>query len=88
MDKLFSELDLTSLNTWEPDLQDNARDLNREFAHLFGQDDMDLGKTSVVKHTVKVAHSAPFKERYRRTPPSQFEEVRKTFEGNVGLGGS
>ena len=38
---------------------------------------LELGRTSLVKHTIKVVDPKPFKERYRRIPPHQFEEVQK-----------
>ena len=38
---------------------------------------MELGKTSLVKHIIKLDNPVPFKERYRRILPHQFEEVRK-----------
>ena len=47
------------MDTWEPELQDEARDVIREFAHLFAVGDTDLGKTSVVKHTIQVTEPFP-----------------------------
>ena len=48
--------------TWEPVLKDGARELIREFTHLFSLDDMDLGKPSVVEHTIKVTDTVPLKK--------------------------
>ena len=64
---------MTDLDNCEPELWDDAG----EFAYLFDLDDMHLDKTSLVKHTIKETDPVPFKARYRRIHPSQFEQVRK-----------
>ena len=47
---------------------------------------MELGKTSLVKHAIKLNDHQPFKERYRRIPPHQFEEVRKHLQEMEDIG--
>ena len=44
---------------------------------VFAVDDLELGKTDLVKHKIKLDNYVPFKERYQRIPPHQYEEVRK-----------
>ena len=44
---------------------------------IFSQGANDLGKTSEVKHTINLDDQVPFKQRHRRIPPSQYEEVRQ-----------
>ena len=39
-----------------------------------------------MKYTIKVTDSIPFKERYRRIPPSQYEAVRKHLQEMLDLG--
>ena len=41
---------------------------------------------NLVKHTIKVSNPIPFKERYRRIPPHQFEEVRKHLKEMEEIG--
>ena len=48
-----------------------------EYGFLFALDDLDLAMTSMVKHTIKLMNYTPFKERFHRIPPNQYEEVKK-----------
>ena len=57
----------------------------REFGLLFTLDDLDLGKTSIVKHNIKVMDMVPFKERYRHIPQHQFEEVKKHLQERLAI---
>ena len=57
-----------------------------EFDHLFALDDLNLGKTSLVKHSIKLTNQIPFKERCQRIPPSQYEEVRKHLKEMFSVG--
>ena len=63
-----------------------ARQLFREYGKLFTLDDLDLGHTSVVKHEIKLNDYTPFKERYRRIPPHQYEEVKKHLKEMLEIG--
>ena len=38
---------------------------------------MDLGKISLVKHSIRLTDNTPFKEHYWQIPPSMYEEVRE-----------
>ena len=40
----------------------------------------------MVKHTIKLKDYTPFKERYHRIPPHQFEEVRKYLQEMLEIG--
>ena len=54
--------------------------------HIFAVDDLELGKTDLVKHVIKLDNYVPFKERYRRIPPHQYEEVRKHLNEMLEIG--
>ena len=43
---------------------------------------MDLGKTSLVKDSVRLTDNTPFKQ----NPPSVYEEVRKHLKGMLEIG--
>ena len=43
---------------------------------FFSQDDLDVGRTSIVKHSIKVNDSVLFKEWYRHIPPGMYEDVK------------
>ena len=62
------------------------QNLIQDFGFLFALNDLDFGKTSIVKHTIKLTDYTPFKERYCRIPPHQFEEVKKHLQEIVEMG--
>ena len=51
---ILQKLNLSRMEKWECPLQQAVLDLIYEFACIFSQDDLDLGKTSIVKHSIKV----------------------------------
>ena len=75
LDSLFSKLDLSGTQEWSEDLQQRVHDLIVEYQHLFALHDLELGKTAKVKHEIKLSNPVPFKDRYCRIPPHEFEEV-------------
>ena len=79
-DKLFSKLDLSGMEEWPDDIQHEAVELFKEYHHLFTLSDLELGCTSNIKHEIKLNNEVPFKDRYRRIPPEQFEEVRNHLQ--------
>ena len=65
LDELFTKLDLSGTQDWSEDLQQEVHDLMVEYQHLFTPNDLELGRTSKVKHEIKLSNSVPFKDRYR-----------------------
>ena len=45
-------------------------------ARVFSRNDMDMGRTNLVKHHIKLTDPVPFKESYRRIPPQMYDEVK------------
>ena len=60
--KLFSKLDLSGIESWSEGDREDVRDLIQEFHHLFALDDLELGKTDLDKHTIRLQDYTPFKE--------------------------
>ena len=83
---LFKKIDLTRISWWESTEQEEVRELFREYGRLFALDDLDLGHTSVVKHKIKLNDYTPFKERYRRIPPHQYDKVRRHLKEMLEIG--
>ena len=83
---LFKRIDLTGISQWEPTEQEEVRELFREYGRLFALDDLDLAHTSVVKHKIKLNDYTLFKERYRRIPPHQYDEVRRHLKEMLEIG--
>ena len=84
---ILQKLNLYRMGEWEPSLQQAAQDLICEFACIFSQDDLDLGKTSNVKHSIKVNDPVPFKEQYRHIPPGMYDEVKVHIQEMLDVGG-
>ena len=61
---ILQQLDLSGIDKWEPQIQQEAQDLIHNYACIFSQNDSDIGKTSIVKHSIKVNDPTPFKECY------------------------
>ena len=64
LDKLFTKLDLSGIQDWSEDLQQEVHNLMVEYQHLFALNDLELGRTSKVKHEIKLSNPVPFKDRY------------------------
>ena len=76
IEKILESLSLQGIESWSEQQQQSAKSLLREYQHLFTLTLNELGKTSLVQHDIKLDDETPFKERYRRIPPHQCEEVR------------
>ena len=74
--KLFDELDLSSLDSWIPELADVAHQLLTEYHDIFSLDLAELGCTHSTEHIIKVTDDTPFKEQFGQIPPLMVEEVR------------
>ena len=87
MENLFQQLGLNELQDWmtKEDIL-KAKKLIQKFHMVFSKNDLDLGKTDKVKYRIKVTDPIPFKERYRRIPPSQYDAVRKHLQEILDLG--
>ena len=86
LNDILQKLNLSGMQDWEPSLQKAAPHLICKFACIFSQDDLDLGKTSIVKHSIKVNDPAPFKEQYRHILPGMYEEVKVHIQEMLDVG--
>ena len=83
---ILQKLNLSGMEEWEPQLQQDAQDLLCKFACIFSQNDLDLGKTSIIKHPIKVNDPVPFKEWYRCIPPGMYDEVKVHIQKMLDVG--
>ena len=74
--KLMATLDLSGLDKWPEGKAKHTHELLMEYHDIFSLDDNELGCTSQVKHSIKVANDEPFKERFWHILPPLLEEVR------------
>ena len=63
-------------NNLTPEQLSTARSVLNKWSGIFSKSPADLGKTDLVKHSIKLTDETPFKEPYRRIPSALFEEVR------------
>ena len=63
--KLFDELDLSSLDSWTPELVDAAHWLLAKYHDVFLLDLAELGCTHSTERIIKVTDDTPFKEQFR-----------------------
>ena len=79
-------MDLSGAQSWTRDQKSRIQETLKKFHDVFALGSMELGRTSLVKHSIKITDQKPFKERYRRIPPHQFEEVRKHLKEMEDIG--
>ena len=84
--RFLESLSLQGIESWSEQQQQSAKSLTREYQHLFALTLNELGKTSLVQHDIKLDDEIPFKERYQRIPPHQYEEVRKHLQEMLNIG--
>ena len=75
---LLEKLDLTDLEAWPKEQAEKARSLLKGYHNIFSLEKHDMGHTKATKHKIalKDPDTPPFKERFRRIPPPQLDEVR------------
>ena len=83
---LFSKIDLSGAEKWDPELIEKVKQLFRDYAHIFALESLDMGHTSIVKHEIRLDNYTPFKERYHRIPPHLFDEVRNHLKEMIEVG--
>ena len=86
MSNILQQLDLKGIESWTEQQQNLVKKLLEEYQHLFALNLKELGRTSLVQHEIKLSNSKPFKERYRRIPPHQYEEVWKHLREMLAIG--
>ena len=79
-------LDLQSLKEWPESEQKWARELLLKWEHLFVHSGLDLGKTALIKHKIRLTEQKPFKEQYRQIPPHMYDDVRAHIQEMLDIG--
>ena len=55
---------------------DEVQVLLRDFKDIMSTSDIDIGHNTSVKHRIELSNELPFKQRYRKVPPSMIDQVR------------
>ena len=79
-------IDLSGIENWPEHLQVEAKEMLKRNAKSFSKDDLDMGRTNLVKHHIKLTDPVPFKEAYRRIPPQMYDEVKAHIQEILDLG--
>lgn len=66
-----------SESTAPEEAKSRVRELVGLYQHAFSTSNVDIGRSKIVEHRIPLKETNPVNERYRRIPPSQYEEVRK-----------
>ena len=83
---ILQKIDLSGITDWDSTVQQEADNLIHEYAYIFLQNDLDLGKTLIIKHSVKLTDPTPFKEHYRCIPAGMYEEVKTHIQEMLEVG--
>ena len=83
---VLEALDLQGLKEWPESEQKQARELLLKWEHLFACNDLDLGKTALIKHKIRLTNQTPFKERYRHIHPHMYDDVRAHIQEMLDIG--
>ena len=57
-----------------------------DYHHLFALEDLEVGKTDLVKHVIKLDNPQLFREWYHQIPPHQYEEVKEHLREMMEIG--
>ena len=83
---ILEELNLWGLEEWPEVEQEQARELLLKWEHLFAPSDLDLGKTSLIKHQIESMDQMPFKEHYWCIPPHMYDDVKAHLQEMLDIG--
>ena len=79
-------IDLSGLEKWSEDDKNADIEMIKRNANIFSKNDMDMGRTNLVKHRIELTDPIPFKESYRRIPPQMYDEVKTHIQEMLDLG--
>lgn len=74
LENILDKINIGDLLTDEE--TDRCRSLIGKYQDIFSTGATDIGTTDKVQHHIELSDPTPFKQRYRRIPPSMIEEVR------------
>ena len=79
-------LSLFQFTDIDDNLLTNLKQMILEYSNIFALDDTELGRCNISKHEIVVDDNTPFKERYRRIPPSMYVDVREQLQSMLKCG--
>ena len=85
-EKLLEKLNLDGLAHWSPENAVAVRELVLAYHDVFALESNELGCTSTIEHEICIENEEPFKERFRRIPPTLLEVVRTSLRDMLEAG--
>ena len=86
MEEILQKVDLSGTTDWNATEWQEVYSLICEYACIFLQNDLNLGKASIIKHSIKLTDPTPFKEHYRCISPGMYEEVKTHIQEMLDIG--
>ena len=86
LEKILQKVYLSGQQTGNQLKKQDGCNLIHEYACIFSWNDLDLGKTLIVKHSINLTDSTPFKEHYWHIPPGMYEEVKAHIQEMLDIG--
>ena len=83
---ILQKTDLLGIADWDPSVHQKAYILICEYACIFTWNDLDPGKISIFKHSIKLTDPIPFNECYRCIPTGMYEEVKRRMQEMLDVG--
>ena len=83
---ILNLIDLSGLEDWPKHLQIEAKEMLKRNAKTFSKNYLDMGRTNLVKHHIKLTDPIPFKEAHRRNPPQMYDGVKAHIQEMLNLG--
>ena len=71
---------------WSLSQKQQMKQIFENCHHLFTLEDLELGKTDLVKHVIKLDNQQPFREQYGRILPQQYKEVKQHLKEMIEIG--
>ncbi len=84
-DTLLSKLHIAD-DSLTPERRQVLEHILLDHDDIFSRGDTDIGHTTAVRHRIELTDNIPFKQRYRRIPPSMFDEVRSHLQQLLDAG--
>ena len=76
MKQLFEQIKLEEgTSHWTEEQCSKVRTVIEKYSSLFSMNSLDLGQMDLVKHHIQLDNYTPIKDRYRRIPPHQYEDL-------------
>ena len=71
---------------WSLSQKQQMKQVFENYHHLFTLEDLELGKTDLVKHVIELDNQQPLREQYRRILLHQYEEVKQHLKEMIEIG--